>query len=185
MSSLLLWIGVFFFLLLFFWIYTYNKFVELRNLIREAWSGVEVQLKKRHDLIPNLVEIVRQYSQYEQQTLERIAKIRSHSLRPEEVREIAKNEQEVNRIVRTFFALRESYPDLKANEQYLELQKSLKEVEDNLEKARRYYNGTVRNYNIYLESIPSCWVGKFHGFQKAEYFELSSEEEGENPHVEV
>jgi LemA protein len=170
-------------ILLIWFIVIYNRLIRWRNLIREAWSGIDVQLKKRHDLIPNLVETVKGYSKHEQQLFKEIAETRSRSLNTEGVKEKGQIENSLTQNIRSLFAVAESYPDLKASQNFLDLQKDLVAVEDNLEMARRYYNGAVRNLNILVESFPSLLVANSGGFKREEYFEIETASERETPGV--
>jgi LemA protein len=166
----------------------YNRFIRGKNLMREAWSGIEVQLKRRHDLIPNLVETVEGYVQYERGLLEDLTQLRSRSLGITGVTDIkTKGEVEnaLTRSLKSLFAVAEGYPDLKANRSFLDLQSNLANAEDQLQFARRYFNGTVRDYNILVESFPSLLVARAFDFRTAEFFELEEPSEGEVPTVQM
>lgn len=152
--------------------YTYNRFVRGRNMIREAWSGIDVQLKRRHDLIPNLVESVKGYSQHEQQLYTGLADSRAKSVQTKGVAERGEIENAISGQLKSLFAVAEAYPELKAQENFLALQKSLTEIEDQIQYARRYYNAVVRDYNIRAQSFPSLICASLFGFKSAEYFEL-------------
>ncbi len=160
----------------------YNSLVRKRQLVKEAWSGVEVQLKRRADLIPSLVEVVKGYAKHEQEIFERIAEARARSMGATSVQERGKVEGELSRALKSIIALSERYPDLKANRNFLELQKSLSQVEDELQLARRYYNATVREYNTTIESFPAVFIARSMGFPPEEYFDLDVEafESGED-----
>ena len=155
--------------------------------MREAWSGIDVQLKRRHNLIPNIVETVKGYGAHERNLLEEITRLRAESveLKPGDVkgREISENALSLQ--LGNLLALVENYPALKANVNYLELQKQLVEVEDQLQYARRYYNGTVRNYNIRAESFPGNLVAGAFGFRRAEFFEIQTAAERATPEVDL
>jgi len=151
----------------------YNRLVRLRNMVREGWSGIEVQLKRRSDLVPNLVESVRGYMGHERDLLSRVTELRAQSMRTQEVREKGRLEGELSRALANVFAVAEAYPDLKANQNFLELQRQLADVEEQLQLARRYYNGTVRNLNIQIESFPSNIVAGLFTFTPAEFFEIT------------
>jgi LemA protein len=161
----------------------YNRFIRGKNLVREAWSGIEVQLKRRHDLIPNLLETVKGYMQYERQLLQDITSLRSKSMSTDNIKEKASAENALSGTLKTLFALAEAYPDLKANQSFLDLQKNLADIEEQIQLARRYYNGTVRDYNILVESFPSVLVARFFGFNLADFFEVESATEREVPTV--
>ena len=164
-------------------IYLYNKLVLRKNRKDEAWSGIDVQLKRRHDLIPSLVAVVKGYSSHEQQTLEEVTALRTKSQQQTNVREIGSTENAISKDLRQIFALVEQYPDLKANESFLELQANLTKIEDDLQFARRYYNGTVRDYKVALESFPSNLIAKVVAFPDADFFELEFATERSAPEV--
>lgn len=155
----------------------YNRLVKLRNRVLEAWSDIEVQMKRRYDLIPNLVETVKGYAAHEQDTLEKVIEARNIAMNdhgnPEHQ---AASENMLTGALKSLFALSEDYPDLKANAQFLKLQNDLAETEDLIQKARRYYNGSVRDLNILIEQFPSNVVAGIVDYETAEYFEISETE---------
>jgi LemA protein len=153
-------------------IFLFNRFVRHRFLVREALSGIDVQLKRRHDLIPNIVEAVKGYAQYESKTLEDITNIRAILAKATTVKEKFEKENKLSGAFKSIFALAENYPDLKASKAFLELQKSLTEIEDQIQLARRYYNGTVRNYNIAVESFPNNILAAILNFKPEAFFEI-------------
>ena len=159
----------------------FNRLVRMRNLLKEGWSGVDVQLKRRHDLVPNLVETVRGYSRHEMKTLENVASFRAGAAADR--RQTQDRENELTDGLKQLFALAESYPDLKADRSFLDLQKQLVEIEDQLQMARRYYNGTVRNYNILTETFPGNLVAAIFGFRPEEFFQIVTTSEREAPKV--
>jgi len=161
----------------------YNRFVRLKNMMAEAWSGVDVQLKRRVDLIPNLVETVKGYATHEKEVFEKVAASRAQSISAGTVKEQAAAETGLTASLRTLFAVAEAYPELKANTNFLELQKSLSEIEDQIQMSRRYYNGTVRENNVLVESFPSNLVARLGGFGKGDFFELEDEGERKTPQV--
>jgi len=163
-------------------IYYYNKFIKLKNQVDESWSGIDVQLKRRYDLIPNLVETVKGYAKHEKETLENVIKARNMAKNATNVEEKAQAENMLTGALKTIFALAENYPDLKANENFLNLQNTLNEIEDNIQNARRYYNAVVRDYNILCESFPSVIIANMFNFKKREFFEIE-EKERENVKV--
>ncbi len=172
-----------FILIVFFAVVTaaiFNRLIRYRNLMHEAFSGIDVQLKRRHDLIPNIVS---GYLQYERKLLQDITNIRSQGINTDNPQERAKAESELSRSLKTLFAMVENYPDLKANKGFLALQDNLVEIEDQIQMARRYYNGTVRNYNILAESFPANLVAKLFGFRAAKYFEIEYATERRVPDV--
>ncbi len=150
----------------------YNRLVRARNLVEEAWSGMDVQLKRRTDLIPNLVETAKGYMQHERNVLEQVTTLRAKSLAAATVEDRAAAEGAMSRALGALFAVAENYPDLKANQNFLELQKALSDIEEQLQLARRYYNGTVRDLNILIESFPSNIFASFFGFRKATFFHI-------------
>jgi len=161
----------------------YNKLVRLDALSVEGWSGTDVQLKRRYDLIPNLVATVKGYSIHEKETLENVTKFRNMAMEAEGIDQKAKAEAGLTQALKKLFAVAENYPNLKANENFLSLQKDLGEIERDLQLARRYYNGATRNYNIAVNSFPSNMVARLTGFEKKPYFEITPEER-EAPKVE-
>jgi LemA protein len=164
---------------------TFNRFVRSRNLMREAWSGIDVQLKRRYDLVPALVETVKGYREHERGLFEDIAETRARCMSTESVREKGEAENALSRMIRSLFAVAEAYPDLKASQNFLDLQKSLTEIEDQIQFARRYYNGTVRDYNIRVESFPSMLIAKPCGFGRADFFEIEYATQREAPDVKL
>lgn len=160
----------------------YNRLVKLRNLVEEAWSGISVQLKRRFDLIPNLVETVKGYAGHEKSTLENVIKLRNAAMSaaPGDVAQQAQANAALSQGIKGIFALAENYPDLKANQNFIELQNALQTVEDNLQNSRRYYNGCVRDLNTSCETFPSVLIANAFGFEKRAFFELDSPEEAQN-----
>ncbi|MFA6217586.1 MAG: LemA family protein [Candidatus Omnitrophota bacterium] len=161
----------------------FNRFIKYRTLMREAWSGIDVQLKRRHDLIPNILESVKGYMGYEQKLFESVAVIRSKIGNVQGIKDKSQVENELSGALKSVFALAEAYPDLKANKSFLGLQQSLIEVEDQIQMARRYFNGTVRNNNILVESFPSNLVAGMFNFKIAEFFEIEFATERKAPEV--
>lgn len=151
----------------------FNRFAKNRNLVKDAWSNVDVALKRRYDLIPNLVETVKGYAAHEKSTLEDVINARNAAMQvPKgDINSQIKAENLLQSALRSIFALSEAYPDLKANVNYLDLQAKLNEIEENLERSRRYYNGSVRENNTYGESFPGVlFIGVFN-YQHFDYFE--------------
>jgi len=173
-------------LVVFFLLYgvsVYNKLVRLRNLVKEAWSSIDVMLKKRHDLIPNLVETVKGYAAHEKETLQSVIDARNQAGGRGSVKEVEAAESQLTSALGRLFALAEQYPDLKANTNFLQLQDQLGAVEGDIEKSRRYYNGTVRNYNTGIESFPDNILAGIFNFGKEAYFELNNPDERNVPQV--
>lgn len=168
-------------------ILTYNRFVTLQNRAKEAWADIDVQLKRRYDLIPNLVETVRGYASHERGVFERVTEARARAISAEKSghpKEVAEAENFLASTLKTLFAVVENYPDLKASTNFLELQRELRDTEDKIQAARRFYNGNVRDFNILAESFPASIVATLFGFKKLEFFELEASEEREAPKVE-
>lgn len=163
----------------------YNGLVSNRQMVKEGWSGIDVQLKRRTDLIPNLMETVKGYMAHERETLEAVvearAKATSAASAGPEAR--AKAEGELSSALGRLLAVAEAYPDLKANTTFLEFQNALQTVENEIQMARRYYNGAVRNLNIQVESFPSNIIANSFKFETAEYFELENEADRAVPNV--
>jgi len=157
----------------------YNRLVRLRNLSRSSWSDIDVLLKKRHDLVENLVETVKGYAGYEQATLLEVTEARARAVRASGPADRGKEEAVLGERVSSLFAVAENYPALKASGGYLLLQKQLVEIENSIEYARRYYNAVVRDYNTATETFPSNLVAPLFGFRGAEYFQLDSPAERE------
>jgi LemA protein len=173
-------------LIIIIWIFiTYNLFIRDKNLIKEAWSGIDVQLKRRHNLIPNLVSSVKGYSQYEKNLLEQITQKRSEAVKVENIKEKAPAESDLSGMLKNLFIAVENYPELKANQNFLDLQNQLIEIEDQLQYARRYYNGAVRNYNIRVESFPSNIIAGIFNYKQDAFFEISLATERKTPEVKI
>ena len=153
----------------------FNHLVRDRNRTRAAWSDIDVQLQRRHDLIPQLVEAVRAYSGYEKATLMTVTELRSRSEAAERLAEKASVEQEIETGLHRLIALAESYPDLKASQNFLDLQNELSDTEDQLQYARRYYNGAVRNFNTRIQSFPDIVIARVLQFREAEFFDAWDE----------
>jgi len=150
----------------------YNRLVRLRTTVKSSWSDIDVNLKKRYDLVPNLVETVKGYAAHEKGVFENVTKARSMAMRASTPADKAKTENMFGETLKSLFAVAEAYPELKANANFQQLQGQLKELEDNIEYARRYYNAVVRDYNIMTETFPSNIVAGQFKFEKDEFFEL-------------
>ena len=150
----------------------YNKLVTNKNMVAEGWSGIDVQLKRRADLIPNLIEAVKGYMGHERGVLEKVTELRAQSLKAEGVGDKAKVEGALGAALGNLFAVAENFPDLKASQNFIQLQQSLADIEDQIQLARRYYNGAARNYNILIQSFPSNLVASSFRFTPVEYFEI-------------
>ena len=161
----------------------YNRLVKLRNLVQEAWSSIDVMLKKRHDLIPNLVETVKGYATHERETLDSVTRARAQAVGANSVESKEAAEKNLNQAMMNLFAVAEQYPDLKANTNFQQLQSELTSIENDIEKSRRYYNGTVRDNNTLVETFPSNIIANMYKFQKSPFFELDNIAEREVPTV--
>ena len=159
----------------------YNRLIRSRNRVDTSWSDIDVQLQRRHDLIPRLVTAVDQYAKYEKATLEAVTELRAEAMQQVDVRSRGKLEEKLSAGIERIIALAENYPDLKANENFLNLQNELVETENYLQFARRYYNGSVRDYNTMTESVPSNMVAGLFKFRPREFFQKSSDEAGNVP----
>jgi len=161
---------------------TYNRLVTLRNRAREAWADIEVQLKRRYDLIPNLVETVKGYAAHEREVFEKVTEARAKAMGAKTMKERAEAENYLSETLKTLFAVAENYPDLKASTNFLELQRELVDTEDKIQAARRFYNANVRDLNILIESFPANIIASVFGFKKMEFFGIA-EAEREAPKV--
>lgn len=159
-------------------IVAYNSFVRLVNRTKEAWADIDVQLKRRYDLIPNVVETVKGYASHEKEVFEKVTEARTRALNAETKGDVKEMEQAENMLagtLKTLFAVSENYPDLKANANFLDLQRELADTENKIQAARRFYNGNVRDLNTKVESFPYNLIAKTFGFKKREFFELNEE----------
>lgn len=172
-------IAIFFF----YGISIYNRLVKLKTMVQEAWSSIDVMLKKRHDLIPNLVETVKGYATHERDTFESVTRARTAAMSANTVEEKEFAEKNLSQAMVNLNAVAEQYPDLKANTNFLQLQGELSALEGDIEKSRRYYNGTVRENNILVETFPSNILANMFKFTKATFFELDNVAERIVPNV--
>lgn len=168
---------------LLFVVLTYNRLVARKNHVLEAWSGVDVQLKRRHDLLPKLVDVVKTYGRYEQQVLHDLTGLRA--MQNQEARARTRAENAITGSLRQLFAVAEAYPELKANASYLDLQTQISAVEEQIQYARRYLNGTVRELNILVESFPSNLIARTFGFSVMDYFEIDLATQREDPKIDL
>ena len=172
MQSITTFIIVLVVIILLWVIYTYNRLITLRNRTKEAWADIDVQLKRRYDLIPNLVETVKGYAAHERELFEKVTEARTKAMAAQTVKEKGEAENFLSQTLKSLFAVAENYPDLKASVNFLELQRELTDTENKIQAARRFYNGNVRDLNIKIESFPSNIIAKIFNFQKAEFFEI-------------
>ena len=153
-------------------IFAYNSFITLRNRTREAWSDIDVQLKRRYDLIPNLVETVKGYASHERELFEKVTEARTQAIGAKTMKEHSEAENMLSSTLKTLFAVAENYPQLRASENFLELQRDLRDTEDKIQAARRFFNGNARDFNIKIESFPANIVANLFKFEKVDFFEL-------------
>jgi len=161
----------------------YNRLISKRTLKDEGWSGVDVQLKRRHDLVGNLVNTVKGFMQHERGVLEEVARLRTSAQQANGVAAAAAAEAGLNQALGRLFAVMENHPDLKANQNVMHLQESLSSLEEQIQMARRYYNATVRDLNILIQSFPSSIIARRYGFAEGEFFELDNVAERAVPQV--
>lgn len=171
---------------LFWFIANFNRFVRLRQHIRESWSGIEVELKRRYDLIPNLVETVRGYARHEREVLESVMALRNKAMAHHSSASLQGADETALQIgMKQLFAVAEGYPSLKADAHFLALQQELANTEDRIAAARRFFNGNVREFNQMCESFPTNLIASSFGFERASYFELSNDAERVVPRIDM
>jgi LemA protein len=171
-----MWVPIVLALIVLFTVLIYNRLVKLREQGDAAWADIDVQLKRRHDLIPNLVETVKGYAGHERDTLEAVISARSAAMSAQGPAAQGQAENMLTGALKSLFALSESYPDLKAAENFLDLQTTLADLEDHIQQARRYYNAVIRDYNTKIGQIPSNIVARTFGFKEREFFETAEAE---------
>ncbi|OGE37620.1 hypothetical protein A3B45_03000 [Candidatus Daviesbacteria bacterium RIFCSPLOWO2_01_FULL_39_12] len=162
--------------LIFWLLMTYNGLVTLRNRVREAWSQIDVQLKRRSSLIPNLVEAVKGYVKHEKGVLEEVTKARTSLMSAKNPHEAAEADNMLTGALKSLFAVAENYPNLKASENFIKLQDELSDTETKVAASRQFYNTNVLDLNNSLETVPSAWIGQMFGFKKEEFFKATDEE---------
>lgn len=184
---ILVWVLIIIVAIVIIWVIAaYNGLITLRNRMQEAWSDIDVQLKRRYDLIPNLVNTVKGYAAHEKGVFERVTEARANALLAEKagnIAESAKAENMLTGALKSLFAVAEAYPDLKANQNFLDLQQQLADTEDKIQASRRFYNGNVRDFNTKQEVFPTNIIANMFAFKKAEFFEIENEEEKKNVEV--
>jgi len=168
-------------------IVVFNSLVRMRQMANEGWSGIDVQLKRRSDLVPNLVESVKGYAAHEREVLQQVTELRgaARALPSDAVAARAQAEGALSAALGRLFAVAENYPDLKANANFLQLQQQLSDLENEMQMARRYYNGTVRNLNVLVQSFPSSLIAGLFGFTQRDYFEIADAGERAVPQVDL
>lgn len=164
-----------------YFVFSYNRFVTFINRAKEAWADIDVQLKRRYDLIPNLIETVKGYAVHEQGTFDKITKARSEAMGAVGTAEKGKAENMLSDTLKSLFAVSEAYPDLKANQNFLELQRELSDTENKIQAARRFYNGNVRDLNTAIEVFPGNIIAGIFSFGKMEFFALEEGSEAKEP----
>lgn len=169
--------------LLIWFVSGYNQLVKLKAYVQEGWSGIDVQLKRRADLIPNLVEVVKGYQLHERGLFEDITRLRAAALHAPNIHDKVEAEQGLTGALRTLFAVAENYPDLKASSNFQSLQQDLGKIEEELQLSRRYYNGAARNYNVVVGQFPSNIIAGVTGFKAVPFFETIEHHERERPKV--
>lgn len=170
-------------LVIFYAIGMYNRLIRLSTHADEGWSGIDVQLKRRHDLIPNLVAVVKQYGVHEREVFEKVAQLRSVAMGAHTIEDSARAEGALTQTLKTLFAVAENYPELKANQNFLDLQQKLAALEEEIQMARRYYNATARDYNMTAQGFPANIIASVYGFSKRDYFQLAGAHERDVPKV--
>jgi len=170
-------------LMVFWLILTYNRLIILKNRAKEAWSDIDVQLKRRYNLIPNLVETVKGYAGHEKGVFEKVTEARSRAMGAKSIKEHSEAENMLSSTLKSLFAVTENYPDLKASSNFLELQRELRDTEDKIQAARRFYNTNVRDLNIKIESFPANIVANIFRFAKMDFFEIEEAAAREVPKV--
>lgn len=153
-------------------IFSYNRLITLKNRAQEAWSDIDVQLKRRYDLIPNLVETVKGYASHEREIFEKVAEARARAMGAKTIKEHSEAENFLSQTLKTLFAVAENYPQLRASENFLELQREIRDTEDKIQAARRFYNTNVRDLNTKIESFPVNIVAQTFDFKKMDFFEI-------------
>jgi LemA protein len=176
MSIVLIGAGVLLGLILIWLIIVYNGLVRLKNRVEEAWSDIDVQLKRRYDLIPNLINTVKGYAKHERETLEKVTEMRAKAMSAQDTKEQAEAENALSETLKSLFAVSENYPDLKANQNFLELQRELSDTENKIQASRRFYNGNVRDFNIKIQIFPTNIIAGILGFKEKDFFEAEGEE---------
>ena len=165
------WFGLFFTVVFIYFIIVYNKIIYFQNLYKQAEADIDVFLKKRRDLLSKLVDVVKGYAEFEKATLERIVQARNLAMQ-QNLNNAGQLEGKINETIKSIFALAEDYPVLKANENFLELQKEISEIEEDLQKARRFYNGVVQAYNTYIEKFPNLILAKILNLKPLSFFDF-------------
>jgi len=174
--STIVWVLIAITVVIIFWLIgVYNSLIKLRNQTDEAWSDIDVQLKRRYDLIPNLIETVKGYAKHESELFENVTKARSNAINAQGTEEQGKAENMLSGTLKSLFAIAENYPELKANQNFIKLQDELTDTENKIQAARRFYNGNVRDFNTKIQVFPNNMFVSMMGFKAYEFFELEEE----------
>jgi len=181
-TTLLIILGALVLIALWFWT-TYNGLISKRNQVDEAWSDIDVQLKRRYNLIPNLVETVKGYASHERETFEKVTQARSQAMNAQGTEAKAQAENVLSGALKSLFALSENYPELKASDNFAKLQDELSDTENKIQASRRFYNGNVRDFNTKLQVFPTNMIAGMFGFKAREFFEIDDEAQRENVKV--
>jgi len=181
MSILIMWVVAI--ILAAWFLGVYNNLVMRRNIVNESWSGIDVQLKRRYDLVPNLVETVKGYASHEKNLFEKVTQARASAVSATGVVEKGRAENAFSETLRSLFAVAENYPDLKASQNFQELQKNLNEIEFEIQASRRYYNGCVRDFNTAVQIFPNSILAKMFNFKARDFFEITEQAQKEAPKV--
>jgi len=181
--STLNWILIVVAFFILWFVVIYNSLITFRNRTKEAWSDIDVQLKRRHDLIPNLIETVKGYAAHEKGVFEKVTEARTKAISAQTPQEAGQAENMLTGALKSLFAVAENYPQLRATENFQKLQEELADTENKIQAARRFYNGNVRDFNIKQETFPSNLVAQMFKFKKAEFFEIEEEAQREAPAV--
>lgn len=180
----ILWLIIILLVVIAVWLMsTFNGLVASRSQTKEAWADIDVQLKRRYDLIPNLIATVKGYAGHEREVFEKVTEARSRAMGAATTKEKGEAENFLSQTLKSLFAVAENYPELKASQNFSQLQSELSDTEDKIQAARRFYNGNVRDLNIKIESFPTNLIASIFGFQKREFFELAASEERKAPEV--
>jgi len=161
----------------------YNGLIKSRNRVDEAWSDIDVQLKRRYDLIPNLIETVKAYASHEKEVFQKVTEARAQAMQAKNLDEKGKAENTLSQTLKSLFAVAENYPDLKASTNFLQLQDELSDTENKIQASRRFYNGNVRDFNTKIQMFPTNMIATMLGFKAYEFFQIENEQEKEAPQV--
>jgi LemA protein len=164
-------------------IFVYNSLIKGKNRVDEAWSDIDVQLKRRYDLIPNLIETVKGYASHEKEVFQKVTEARASAMQAKGLDEKGKAENTLSQTLKSLFAVAENYPDLKASQNFLQLQDELSDTENKIQASRRFYNGNVRDFNIKIQVFPTNLIAGLLGFKAYEFFQVEEEKEREAPQV--